>query len=153
MIPHLLFGSQIDVAVQVVNVAFGLLGSVETAYHTSNWSHTRSRPHKRYVVFGWVQYPYTKPKQSSVVQGDFTITKVSSYGPHIQWPGCFTVSYLQNPWPPLYFRFLHLCQVYVGEHILDENTDHKVVPFHSRELATFEDMWTSKIKICELHCK
>lgn len=63
MIPHLLFGSQINVAVQLSNVAivfFFVQG--KPAYHTSDLSHNRSRSPKRYVVLSFVQEgnSYTK---------------------------------------------------------------------------------------------
>lgn len=150
MIPHLLFGSQIDVAVLVVNVAFGLLGSVETAYHTSNWSHTRSRPHKRYVVFGWVQYPYTKPKQSSVVQGISQSLRCLAMDPIFSGQDVLQCHICKTPGPLCTFVFASMSSICRGTYLRWKHWSQSgTIPLARtcdfRRYVNFEDkdMWAS----------
>ena len=58
----------------------------------------------------------------------------------------------ETPVPPLHCVIcrINLCKTCVGEHLLDESRDHKVVPFHRRRSIPICQYHKY---VCELHCE
>lgn len=58
--------------------------------------------------------------------------------------------------PPLYCVTctINLCEVCVGEHLLDESKEHIVMPIKQRGFTSnFPTCLNHSMKICELHCE
>lgn len=61
----------------------------------------------------------------------------------------------ETPVPPYYCDLcnVNLCKKCAGEHLLDENKEHKVVPIKQRRSTNFPECQSHFQKLCELFCE